>query len=98
MEKKEQPRDWPAEKIRKAITAKGLSIEELAKLWGLPRSSIYRAMSHPGYQKCEPFIAEYIGFSVEEVFAGRVAERQERAARRAQAVLDAQALVDLRVA
>lgn len=98
MERKEQPKDWEADLIRKAITSKGLPIEELAKLWGVPKSSIYRCMSNPGYKNCEPFIAAYIGVSLEVVFAGRIAERQERAERRAKALLEAKALVERRVA
>jgi lambda repressor-like predicted transcriptional regulator len=97
MDIKEQAKDWEPEKIRKAITSKGLPIEELARLWGVPKSSIYRCMSNPAYQNCEPYIANYIGFPIDVVFAGRVAERQERADRRAKARLEATALVERQV-
>lgn len=98
MERKEPLKDWEPERIRKAVTSKGVSIEELAEVWGVPRNSIYRCFSHPGYQNCEPFIAAYIGESVEVIFAARVAERKARAERKAKALLEARALVARQVA
>ncbi|KHA57155.1 hypothetical protein NM74_08040 [Aeromonas hydrophila] len=99
MKKDELSQDWLPGEIREAIKAKGLSVAELAEEWAIPVSSLYNAMQ-PSllHWDCKVLIAEFLGFSVEDVWPVQAALRQEKADRRARSLAEAKALTVRQVA
>lgn len=98
MERKEPLRDWSSAEIRGAIKMKGVTVEELAELWGVPVGSLYNSMRGPVYWGCKVLIADFLGVSLDALWPEQVALRQEKADRRARSLLEARAVAARQVA
>lgn len=96
--KKELLRNWGAGEIRDAIKLTGVTIKDLADEWDVPVGSLYNAMSGDRLWGIKKMLAEYLGVSVEDMFAAILVERQEKELRRARALSEARAICTRRVA
>lgn len=98
MERNEPAQDWSPAEIRSAIKMKGVTVEELATLWGVSKGSLYHSMSGSSYWECKELIAGYLGRSLDVVWPVQVALRQEKVERRARSLLEAKAVAARQVA
>lgn len=95
MERKEPLKNWEPERIRKAVIAKGLPIDELAQVWGVTKTAIYRSFNGVGQEEVELLVTAYINEAMEEVFAKRVFDRQEATERKERALVEAKGALAL---
>lgn len=98
MERKEQLKDWTKEMVLSALREKEITLRELAIQMGYAGSSFYGVFNRDSYQAYEQLIAEFLGYTVEDIWPVRVAARREKAERRARSLLEAKALAARQVA
>ncbi len=63
--------DWPTERIKQAIYAKGLSQAALARQAGLSEGAVRVAMISPHHPRAEAAVAELLGVAVHDIWPSR---------------------------
>ena len=68
---KDQPGDWPAQKIRESIREKGISQAALARSAGLTESAVRTAICDPYQPRAEAAVAKLLGVPAHLIWPSR---------------------------